>query len=111
LLQDNVRIPLFDAEKQQNTSVQARRRRNLALQVVDFAWIRREFRYGTEQRKFGGRSGELNDLTDELQRNLFARRIFPTASFADKRSASAHLQASGRSGLWVSRMGGTILPP
>ena len=45
------------------------------MQVVDSAWIRREFRYGAEQRKFGGRSGELNDLTDELQRNLFVRRI------------------------------------
>ena len=76
------RIPLFHAEKQQNTPVQARRRRNPALQVVDSAWIRREFRYGAEQRKFGGRSGELNDLTDELRRNLFVRRIFLTASFA-----------------------------
>jgi len=70
-LDDNHRIPLFDAEKQQKTPVQARRRRNPALQVVDSAWIRWEFRYGAEQRKFGGRSGELNDLTDELQRNLF----------------------------------------
>ena len=76
------RIPLFHAEKQQNTPVQARRRRNPALQVVDFAWIRREFRYGDEQRKFGGRSGELNDLADELQRNLFVRRIFLPASEA-----------------------------
>jgi hypothetical protein len=82
LFEDNDRIPLFDAEKQQKTPVQARRRRNPALQVVDSAWIRREFRYGTEQRKFGGRSGELNDLTDELQRNLFVRRIFLTASCA-----------------------------
>jgi hypothetical protein len=75
LLEDNDWIPLFDAEKQQKTPVQARRRRNPALQVVDSAWIRREFRYGAEQRKFGGRSGELNDLTDELQRNLSGRRI------------------------------------
>jgi hypothetical protein len=82
LLEDNDRIPLFDAEKQQKTAVQARRRRNPALQVVDSARIRREFRYGAEQRKFGGRSGELNDLTDELQRNLFARRIFLIATFA-----------------------------
>ena len=52
------------------------------MQVVDSAWIRREFRYGAEQRKFGGRSGELNDLTDELQRNLFVRRIFLTASLS-----------------------------
>jgi hypothetical protein len=44
------RIPLFDAEKQQKTPVQARRRRKLTLQVVDSAWIRREFRYGAEQR-------------------------------------------------------------
>jgi hypothetical protein len=86
---DNDRIPLFDAEKQQKTPVQARSRRNPALQVLDSVWIRHEFRYGAEQRKFGGRSGELNDLTDELQRNSFARRIFPTASFAGKRSASA----------------------
>jgi hypothetical protein len=82
LLRDNDRIPLFDAEKQQKTPVQACRRRNLALQVVDSAWIRREFRYGAEQRKFSGRSGELNGLTDELQRNLFVRRIFLIASFA-----------------------------
>jgi hypothetical protein len=73
LLEDNDRIPLFDAEKQQNTPVQARRWRNPVLQAVDTAWIKREFRYGAEQRKFGGRSGELNDLTDELQRNLPAR--------------------------------------
>ena len=68
--EDNDRIPLFDAEKQQKTPVQAHSRRNPVLQVVDSARIRREFRYGAEQRKFGGRSGELNDLTDELQRNL-----------------------------------------
>jgi hypothetical protein len=55
---DNDRIPLFDAEKQQKTPIQPRRRRNPALQVIDFAWIRREFRYGAEQRKFGRRSGE-----------------------------------------------------
>jgi len=84
LLEDNDRIPLFAAEKQQKTPVQARHRRNPALQVVDSAWIRREFRYGAEQRKFGDRSGELNDLTDELQRNLFVRRIFLRASFAGK---------------------------
>ena len=76
------RIPLFNAEKQQKTPVQARRRPNPALQVVDSAWIRGEFRYGAEQRKFGGLSEELDDLTDELQRNLFVRRIFLTASFA-----------------------------
>ena len=52
------------------------------MQVVDSAWIRREFRYGAEQRKFGGLSGELNDLTDELQRNLVVRRIFLPASIA-----------------------------
>jgi len=46
LFEDNDRIPLFDAEKQQKTPVQARRRRNPALQVVDSAWIRREFRLG-----------------------------------------------------------------
>jgi hypothetical protein len=74
--EDNDRIPLFDAEKQQRTAVQARRGRNPALQVIDSAGVRREFRYGVEQRKFGGRSGELNNLTDELQRNLFVRRIF-----------------------------------
>jgi hypothetical protein len=45
LLEDTDRIPLFDAEKQQNTTVQARHRRNPALQVVDSARIRREFRY------------------------------------------------------------------
>jgi hypothetical protein len=77
LLDDNDQIPLFDAEKHQKTPVQARRRAESALQVVDSAWIRREFRYGAEQRKFGGLSGELNDLTDELQRNLFVRRISP----------------------------------
>jgi hypothetical protein len=82
LLGDNDRIPLFDAEKQQKTPVQARLRWNPTLQVVDSAWIRREFRYGAEQRKFGGRSGELDGLTAELQRNLFVRRIFLTASFA-----------------------------
>ena len=76
------RIPLFDAEKQQKTPVQAGRRPNLVLQVVDSAWIRGEFRYGAEQRKFGGGSGELNDLTDELQRNLFVRRILLIASKA-----------------------------
>jgi hypothetical protein len=63
--EDDDRIPLFDAEKQQKTAVQARRGRNLALQVVDLARLRLEFRYGIEQRKFGGRSGELNDVTDE----------------------------------------------
>jgi hypothetical protein len=87
LLENNDRIPLFDAEKQQKTPVQARRRRNPALQVVDSAWIRREFRYGAEQPKFGGRSGELNDLTDELQENLLVRRIFLTAS--DRRCAAS----------------------
>jgi len=30
------RIPLFDAEKQQNTLIPALRRQNEALQVVDF---------------------------------------------------------------------------
>jgi hypothetical protein len=84
LLEDNDRIPLFDAEKQQKTPVQARRRRNPALQVVDSAWIIREFRYGAEQRKFGGRSGELNGLTDELQGNLFVCNIFLTGSLAGK---------------------------
>jgi hypothetical protein len=41
---DNDRIPLFDAEKQQKTAVQVHRGRNPVLQVIDFAWIRREFR-------------------------------------------------------------------
>jgi hypothetical protein len=45
-LEENDQIPLFAAEKQQKSPVQARRSRNLVLQVVDFAWIRREFRYG-----------------------------------------------------------------
>jgi hypothetical protein len=45
LPEDNDRIPLFAAEKQQKSPVQARRRRNPVLQVVDSAWIRREFRY------------------------------------------------------------------
>ena len=57
-------------------------RRNPTLQVFDSAGVRREFRYGAEQRKFGGLSGELNDLTDELQRNLVVRRIFLPASIA-----------------------------
>jgi hypothetical protein len=35
LLEDNDLIPLFDAEKQQKTAVQAHRRWNPALQVVD----------------------------------------------------------------------------
>jgi hypothetical protein len=52
LLKDNDQIPLFDAEKQQKTPVQARRRRNPALQVVDSAWIIREFRYAAKQRNF-----------------------------------------------------------
>jgi hypothetical protein len=33
--EDDDRIPLFNAEKQQKTPVQARRRRNPALQVID----------------------------------------------------------------------------
>jgi hypothetical protein len=45
LLEDTDRIPLFDAEKRKKTPVQAHRRRNPPLQVVDSAWIRREFRY------------------------------------------------------------------
>ena len=64
------RIPLFNAEKQQKTPVQARRRPNPVLQVVDSTWIRTEFRYGVEQRKFGGLSEELKGQTAELQRNL-----------------------------------------
>jgi hypothetical protein len=70
LLKENDRIPLFDAEKQKKTPGPARRRQDSALQVVDSTGVRREFRYAAEQRKFGGRPGELNDLTDELQRNL-----------------------------------------
>jgi hypothetical protein len=65
LLKDNDQIPLFDAEKQQKTPVQARRRRNPALQVVDSAWIIREFRYAAnsgifspEQRYFS--AAQLN---------------------------------------------------
>jgi hypothetical protein len=45
LPEDNDRIPLFAAEKQQKTPIQARRTLNPALQVVDSAWLRREFRY------------------------------------------------------------------
>jgi hypothetical protein len=44
--EDDDRIPLFNAGKQQKTAVQARRRRNPALQVVDSAGVKREFRYG-----------------------------------------------------------------
>jgi hypothetical protein len=52
LLEDNDRIPLFDAEKQRKTPVQAHRGRNPVLQVVDPAWIIREFRYAAKQRNF-----------------------------------------------------------
>jgi hypothetical protein len=45
----NDRIPLFDAEKQQNTPVQAHRRSESGLASVDSAWIRLEFRCGAEQ--------------------------------------------------------------
>jgi hypothetical protein len=41
MIADQIEIPLFDGEKQQNTSVQALRRPNLTLQVADsFASIR-----------------------------------------------------------------------
>jgi hypothetical protein len=67
-------IPLFHGEKQQKTSVQALRRRESKLQVIDFLWIRREFRYADEQRKFFSLSAELKGRTAELQRNLSGAR-------------------------------------
>ena len=53
--------------------IQALRRPNATLQVVDAICVRREFRYAAEQRNLGGRSGELNSPTAELQRNLSVR--------------------------------------
>jgi hypothetical protein len=45
-------IPLFYGEKQQKTSVQALRRPESKLQVIDFLWSLREFRCADEQRNF-----------------------------------------------------------
>jgi hypothetical protein len=53
------RIPLFDAEKQQKPLIPALHRQNNALQVVDFIWVRGEFRYAAKQRNSFGLSGEL----------------------------------------------------
>jgi hypothetical protein len=38
--------------------------------VIDFMVPNEKFRYAAEQRIFCGRSGELNSLTAEVQRNL-----------------------------------------
>ena len=54
---------------------------NTTLQIVDIIGVNAKFRCTAEQRNFGGRSGELNGLTAELQRNLFGRSI-SSASFA-----------------------------
>jgi hypothetical protein len=63
-------IPLFHGKKQQKPLFPALLRPNSALQVIDSIWVRREFRYATEQPNFGGRTGEINGRTAELQRNL-----------------------------------------
>jgi len=46
------RIPLFAAEKQQKSPVQALRRPNPTFQVIDFIWVLEKFRYTPEQRNF-----------------------------------------------------------
>jgi hypothetical protein len=63
---------LFDGEKLRRL-IQALLRPNATLQVVDAICVRREFRYAAEQRNLGGRSGDLNSPTAELQRNLSVR--------------------------------------
>jgi hypothetical protein len=75
LLEDNDQIPLFNGEKQQKQLIPALRRPNATLQVIDSIRVREKFRYAAKQRKFGGRSGELNGRTAEPQRNLSVRRI------------------------------------
>ena len=61
----NSKKPLFRPSTDQNTT----------LQVADSIRFRHKFRYGAEQRNFGGLSGELNDRTAELQRNFSVRSI------------------------------------